>query len=717
MLFGKTANLSPMQSWFGDAFQFFVRPADIFRTYQKSALLPDVLAGLTVAVVLLPQAIAYALIAELPPQVGLYGAIMAAIVAPLWGSSAHLHTGPTNAGSLLAFATLIAVALPGTPEYLAAAGLLAVMVGIARIFFGTLRLGVLVNFVSDSVIIGFTAGAGVLISVNQLRPLLRIDVPRSPAFYLTVIEIVRHIYETHLLSLGLGVGTIIVILILKRFRPKWPATLMGMITAAVAVVTFDLSSQGVIVLGELPRTLPPLASLPLFDLGLIGQLSTGALAISLIGLVEAMSIARSIAAQSGQRLNSNQEFIGQGLANIASGFLSGYNTSGSFTRSAVNYGAGAQTALASVFSGLWVLIAVLLFAPWAAYLPRTALAGVLIVTAYGMIDRQEMKRIWHASRGDTGIMVATILGTLLLPLQFAVLAGIIASIFRFLVKTSTPRVQAVVPDEDFKHFVSARSRPACPQLGIITVSGPLYFGAIHHVEDVIHKNLERNPSQRLLLLRLHLVDHLDVSGIHMLESVVRLYRQRGGDVYISGLHKPVMKQMKLLGFDQVLGLDHFFDRERSIPYLFHHVLEPSICIYECDFRVFAECQALPKWIYGEKVSAAVALPEVEVEAWLPSQLKEQLNGAEAPNLLLIDVREPPEYNKGHIAHSRLIPLRSVVKEGENFPTEKPIILVCRIGRRSRMAAAMLKNMGHEQVYNLQGGVLAWEAAGYPLAVE
>ncbi len=718
VLIEKTAASNPLQVWFDQFLTFFARPVQIMRTYSLGKMRADLLAGLTVGVLLLPQAIAYALIAELPPQMGLYSAIVTAIVAALWGSSAHLHSGPTNAGSLLAFATLVTVASPGTPEYIAAAGLLAVMVGVARVLLGVARLGVLVNFVSDSVIIGFTAGAGILIGVNQLRPLLNLNIDTYPAFYRTVGTILSHLPETHALSLGLGLGTVAMIILLRHFKPKWPGTLIGMVAAAAVVGFFGLDQHGVSVLGQLPRTLPPLASLPLFDLDLIGQLSTGALAISLIGLVEAMSIARSIAAQSGQRLDSNQEFVGQGLGNIAAGFFSGFPGSGSFTRSAVNYDAGAQTALSSVFSAVFVLLAVLLLAPLAAYLPRAALAGVIIITAYGMVDREKMKRIWQSSLGDSAIMAATIVATLLLPLQFAVLAGIITSIIRFLVKTSTPRVHPVIPDDNFKHFVRQAGTPPCPQLGIITISGPLYFGATQHVEQVIRTNHDNHPEQKYLLLRMHLVDHCDLSGIHLLEAIVRAYRQQGGDVYISGLHKPVMRLMEVSGFVEMLGHDHFFDREESIPYLFHKVLEPSICIYECDLRVFAECQALPKWNYDSALPGRMTLFEPEIEAWLPSQLRSRLkaNGSWS-DMLLVDVREPSEYNKGHIPQAHLLPLRLIPKQGQTLSTEQPIMLVCRIGRRSRMAGVMLKNMGYEQVYHLEGGTLAWEAAGYPLAVE
>jgi SulP family sulfate permease len=268
------------------------------RDYDRVNLKPDTLAGLTMAVIVLPQAIAYASVAELPPQMGLYAAVVAAIVGGLWGASSHLHTGPTNAASLLALTILLPIAEPGSPEFLAAAGVMAVMVGIFRLLLGLARLGMLANFVSDSVIIGFTAGAGMLISVNQIRPLLRLDFPSSPFFLVTLEQVKNHLADTHLASLYMGAGVLALMLLTRYFKPKWPMLLLSMSAAALMVVAFNLTDQGVQVIGELPHTLPPVAKLS-FSLTLISQLSSGALAVGAIGLIEATAIARTLASQSG----------------------------------------------------------------------------------------------------------------------------------------------------------------------------------------------------------------------------------------------------------------------------------------------------------------------------------------------------------------------------------------------------------------------------------
>ncbi|MBN1889582.1 MAG: STAS domain-containing protein, partial [Thermoflexales bacterium] len=503
------------------ALNFFLRPLHILRAYRRENLGPDLVAGLTVATIALPQAMAYAFIAELPPQVGLYTAIVGSIVGGLWGSSNQLQTGPSNAASLLVLSVLLSLGEPGTPDYLARAGLLALMVGLVRLGLGLARLGKLADFVSDSVVVGFTAGAGLLIFFNQLRHLLRLDLPSTARLDQTLANIAQALPTLHWPSLLVGLGAMAVTLLAPRLHRRLPGTLASLVVAAAVVGLARLDTLGVKVVGAFPPGLPELARLPLLDWGAVAQLSTGALAIAAIGLVEAMSVARTIAGETSQRIDSNQEFVGQGLASIACGLFSGYVCSGSPARSMVNYYAGASSALASVASGLFVLLAVLVLAPLASSIPLAALAGVVMLVARRLINDREMRRIWRGPAGDRLIMAVTLLATLALPLEYAVLSGIAVSLAHYLLKTSTPRVRAVLPDESFEHFVPQLDKPACPQLEIVEVHGDLYFGSVNHVEDRVRAYLERTSGRRFLLLRMHSVENCDISGIHMLERVVR----------------------------------------------------------------------------------------------------------------------------------------------------------------------------------------------------
>ncbi|MCB0205855.1 MAG: SulP family inorganic anion transporter, partial [Anaerolineae bacterium] len=372
--------------------RYFARPVRLARTYDRANFQPDLVAGITVGVVALPQGLAFAILAGLPPAMGVYTAIVASFVAALWGSSDQLNTGPTNTHSLLVFSILLPIAQPGSPVYIAAAGLLAVMAGAFRVGMGLARLGVLVNFVSDAVIVGFTAGAGILIIIGQMRVVLGLSFPNSPLLTTTVGNLVVHVPETHLISLLLAVGTIVATVLIRRFRRSLPAPLIVMGLSALAVWALGLQTLGVAVLGQLPRGLPPIADLPLLNLNLIGDLSTGALALAVIGLVEAVAIGRALSTQTGQRLDNNQEFVGQGLANMAAGIFSGFPASGSFNRSSLNLESGARTPLASATAGVAVLAIVFLLAPVAAYVPLPTIAAMLIMSAYGMIDRREMAR-------------------------------------------------------------------------------------------------------------------------------------------------------------------------------------------------------------------------------------------------------------------------------------------------------------------------------------
>jgi sulfate permease, SulP family len=279
----------------------------------------------------------------------------------------------------------------------------------------------------------------------------------------------------------------------------------------------------------------------------------------------------------------------------------------------------------------------------------------------------------------------------------------------------------VVPDEGFNHLVSqvdsatGVSRPACPQLGILEIRGDLYFGAAPRVEDAILQNLKDHPDQRFLLLRMLSVTQIDISGVHMLESVVRTYRERGGDVFLVRVQPQVMAFMQSTDFDELLGADHFLDEDTAISYLFYRVLDPAICIYECDVRVFKECQNLPKHALPPGLWVHTDIPADGIPTVSPRSLWAQLRSQTAP--AIYDVREPREYHQGHVPHAQSIPLAQMLTASPPLPRDRPIVLTCRTGRRSARAAYVLRNRGYDNVSVLEGGVQAWEADGLLEAVD
>jgi len=699
-------------------FRYFARPAVILRSYRLADLRPDLVAGLTVAMVALPQAIAYASIANLPPHYGLYSAIVAAIVGSLWGSSSHLATGPTNAASILMLSILAPLVALDSHEFLIASSIMAVLVGVFRILFGMAGLGVLVNFVSRSVLLGFTAGAGTLIAINQLPHVFGISVPVGTGPWATLSLMARQLPTAHGVTTTIALATVLVTLVVNRLFRKLPGSLVALAGATAVVAWLGADALDVRVVGTIPSAVPrPLdlsTAWSLAERGIVGKMLVGALAISLLGLVEAVSIARAIARTTGERLDVNQEFVGQGLANVATGFLSGYPCSGSFTRSAVAHQAGGRTHLSGVLTGIIVLGFSLLLAPHLAFLPRSSLAGVIVLVAYGMIDKQSLARVLRTSRSESAIMVSTFLATLLFPLEFAVLSGVIFSLSTYVYRSSVPRVRAVVPDRTFRHFVEEPGAPTCPQLSVVNIRGALFFGATQHVEETLLRDLAEPEERRYLLLRMHGVDQCDFTGLEMLEGIVSAYRQQGGDVFMVQVRPAVRVIMYESGFKGFLGEDHFPAQEQAIDRLFETVIDPAICCYRCPHRVFAECQALPKY------PRDVALPP---HRFVPIDPTRRLGLAGVDDLLkrrapvVLDVREREEYLAGHLSEARSLPLHRLISEADRLPRDRPLLLICRSGRRSERAMRILLDLGFEDVQNLRGGILSWKAADRPLEVE
>ncbi len=583
-------NFAPFVSW--------------IRGYRLHHLKADLFAGLTVSVVAVPQSMAYALIAGLPVQYGLYASIVPTIIGCLWGSSAHLITGPTTAISLVVFSSLHDLAQSSSATYLHMVFFLAMIVGVIQIIMGVARLGALLNFVSHAVLLGFTAGAAVLIGFKQIPGLLGLNIEKSSIFLESLFSIFIHLAQTHLTTFFLGGVTIIVIVVMKKIKPTWPGTLIAMILVGILVVMFDLDTRGVAVVGTIPRSLPPFQSPGYGAVMKIGQLAPGALAIAILGLVEAVSIAKAIAGQTHQRLNVNQEFIGQGLSNIAASFFSGYPVSGSFTRSAVNFQSGGKTPTSAIISGATVALTVVLAAPLAARLPLSALAGVLIVVAFDMVRKNDIFRTIRATRSDAAVLLITFLSTLLLNIEFAVYVGVLLSIGLHLAKTSHPQIYSMIPDLKTGKMKGSAYGQTCCQMDIVQIEGSIFFGSVAYVQEDLERRLRHHPYTTNLLIRMHHVNTLDASGIHVLEILLEEVRDRGGGLYFSGINHRVFEVIKNSGFLKEVGETHLRSTTGSaIRQAMRDTFCPIICV-ACEYAVFVECPELKKgnWeIFGEDV--------------------------------------------------------------------------------------------------------------------
>jgi sulfate permease, SulP family len=568
--------------------------ASWLRRYSGRYLRADLVAGLTVAVVAVPQSMAYALIAGVPVQYGLYASIVPTVVACLWGSSAQLVSGPTTAVSLVVFTSLSELAPAGTPHYIELAFLLAFIVGVIQIGMGLARLGVFLNFVSHSVILGFSSGAAVLIGFKQVPNFMGLKLETGGALTGALWGVLTHLSEAHAVTLALGLSTVLVIVVLKKIRPAWPGTLIAMLLVGALVVLFDLAAQGVAVVGAIPRSLPPL-HLP--EVGWnenFSRLVPGALAIAILGLVEAASIARAIADQTHQRVNMNQEFIGQGLANLAAGFFSGYPGSGSFTRSAINFKSGGKTPMSGIISGVAVAATVLLAAPLAAHLPVAALAGALLVISVEMIKVADIKRTMRSTRNDAAVLVITFLSTLFLNIEFAVYVGALLSIGLHLKTTSQPRIYSTVPDLISGKMVGATHGRMCCQMDIVRIEGSIFFGSSAFVLEDLQRRLKSHPNVSCLLIRMHQVNTFDASGVHVLEQVVSQLKGRGGGMFFSGVNARVFQVFKNSGLLREVGEVHLRSSTRSaIRQAMREAFCPFICA-ACEFAVFHECAELKR---------------------------------------------------------------------------------------------------------------------------
>jgi SulP family sulfate permease len=564
------------------------------RRYGRLQLAPDLTAGLTVAVVAVPQSMAYALIAGLPVQQGLYASVVPTIVACLWGSSAQLITGPTTAISLVVASALAKLATPGSADYLALALLLALLVGGVQVVMGVARLGNLLNFVSHSVILGFSTGAALWIAFKQIPSLLGLSLGKSHGFLPAVLQLTQRLHDTHLPTAALGLATMTMVLLLKRLRPTWPGTLIAMVLAGGATWLCDLAKGGVAVVGAIPRSLPPLSWPDLEQLGAAAELAPGTLAIAILGLVEAVSIAKSISGQTHQRLDINQEFIGQGLANMAAGLFGGYPGSGSFTRSAVNFRSGARTPMSGIFSGVAVAGMVWVAAPLAALLPFSVLSAVLIVVAFDMIHFSDLRRAIRTTRSDAAVLVVTFIATLMLNIEFAVYVGVLLSIGLHLAQTSHPRITSVVPESGNGRMIPSAFGHICCQMDIVRVEGSLFFGSAAYVLDDLQRRLRHQPHMANLLVRMHRVNLMDASGVHVLQVLLAQVRRCGGSLYFSGANPRVLAVFQNSGLLQVLGPGHVRTRTGSA---IRQAMRESFCqqvCATCPVEVFTECSDLKR---------------------------------------------------------------------------------------------------------------------------
>lgn len=563
----------------------------------RRSLRADALAGLTGTIILVPQAVAYASIAGLPPEYGLYTAIVPVIVSALFGSSWHLVSGPTAALSIVIFATLSPLAEPGSAAYIQLALTLTLMSGVLMLLMGLARLGFLVNFISHSVVLGFTAGAAVLIATSQLKNFFGVSAAASASFVETLARFAHELPNTNPFVLSVGIVTLLAGIATRRYLPKVPhmisAMLIGTLFAALLQSVFG-SRVSIATVAAIPRSLPPL-SLPELSTQALRDLLPIALALTMLSLTEAIAIARAIALKSGQRIDSSQEFIGQGLANIFGSFASGYVSSGSFTRSGVNYSAGAQTPLAPVFSALFLVLTLIALAPLVRFLPIASMAAILLLVAYSLVDVHHIRNVVKTSSAEGAILLATLLATLFMHLEFAIYVGVLLSLMVFLARTSRPAIRNAVPapGDSSYHFIAQTTEPDCCQLKMMFIDGALYFGAVDHVQRNLREVDAAQPAQKHLLLLAPGINFIDSSGAELLAQEARRRRLLGGGLYFHRLQPSAVAVLERAGYMHEIGRENLLSIGQNVIDAIYPKLDSEVC-RSCPTRIFKQCQgALP----------------------------------------------------------------------------------------------------------------------------
>ena len=568
----------------------------------KLTLRADLIAGILGALLVLPQGFAFATLAGLPPEYGLYTAIVPCVIAALFGSSWHVVSGPTNANSLALFATLAPLAAVGSPAYIQLALAVTVLVGVMQWLIGVLRLGSIANFISPSALRGFMSGAAALIALHSLIDLLGLAAPAAHGTGALLMHLVERMVTANLAALMVGGGTLAVVLLGRRVAPRLPVMLIGLAAGTALAALLNSMTPwptwgAVAVVGSLPAIWPRF-HWPAVQLQSLPDLLSIAFALTIVALGQSISIAKVVAARSGQAVDVNREFRGQGLSNIVGGFFSSYVSCGSLNRSLPNLEAGARTPLAAVFASIWLLLLLAFTAPLLALIPLPAIAALLLVVAWSLFDIPGWRRLWAHGRADFVIAAVTAAATVTIRIEMAILLGTILSLVTYLHRTSRPYMRVMGFDtvgHDRPFVVRAdvpSPLPECPQLKMIRMEGEVYFGAVPHVADHLRELRAAAAAPKHLLVMAKSMNFIDLPAAELWRDELRRRRAAGGDLYFHRPRPPVLELWERVGYTAEIGRDHIFATKRIAIATIFGRLDRGICAH-CTVRVFEECQTLP----------------------------------------------------------------------------------------------------------------------------
>ena len=545
---------------------------DWIRKYSLSDAKGDLSAGLTVGVMLIPQGMAYSMIAGLPPIYGLYAATIPIIIYSILGTSRQLAVGPVAMVSLLTAASVGILAEGGTELYIQLAITLALMVGVIQFLLGVSRLGFLVNFLSHPVISGFTSAAALIIGLSQLKHLLGVDIPRSHHVHEIILNAFHQIGSIHWITLAIGVGGIILIKGVKRINKAIPGPLMAVFFGILAVYFMGLHESGVKIVGEVPSGLPSFG-LPVIDMGSLRSLLPAALAISLVSFMESIAVAKAIQSKhKNYKVIPNQELIALGASNIGGAFFQSFPVTGGFSRTAVNDQAGARTGMAGIIAAILIILTLLFFTEYFFYLPNAILASVIMVAVFGLIDIGEVKHLWQSNKSDFWMLVITFFATLILGIELGIGVGVLLSLALIIYRTSMPHVAVLgrVPDTNIYRNIDRYDEVnAIADTLILRFDAQLYFANTNYFKEIIEELvLEKGAALKHIIISADSMNGLDSSAVHVLEEVIEEQKNSGRIIYFAGVKGPVRDAMKRGHLTSKIGESNFFlDVQHAVDFI------------------------------------------------------------------------------------------------------------------------------------------------------
>jgi SulP family sulfate permease len=540
----------------------FLPILDWLPNYKASNLQGDLSAGLTVGVMLIPQGMAYAMIAGLPPIYGLYASTIPLVIYAILGTSRQLAVGPVAMVSLLTAAGIGALADGGTETYIMLAVALALFVGVIQFLLGAFRLGFLVNFLSHPVISGFTSAAALIIGLSQLKHLLGVNIPRSHHVHEILMNAIAQFGDVNWFTLGVGIGGILLIKGVKKINKAIPGPLLAVLFGITVVYSLGLVEQGVKIVGTVPEGLPSFV-IPKFSAEDFSALLPIALTIALVSFMESIAVAKAIQAKhKNYKVSPNQELIGLGAANIFGSLFQSYPTTGGFSRTAVNDQAGAKTGLAAIISAALIALTLLFLTPLFYYLPKAILASVIMVAVFGLIDLKEVKHLWKTDRADFWMLVATFVGTLSLGIEQGILIGVALSLGVVIFRTTLPHFAVLgrIPGEDhYKNINRFDNLVQRDDILIMRFDARLYFANVNYFKETIEAEIDqRKDSLRLFLLDANSINSVDSSGVHALEEILDYLNALNIEFYMTSVKGPLRDILQKAHFDEKLGKDKFF---------------------------------------------------------------------------------------------------------------------------------------------------------------